>query len=195
MPPFITAAVEGYPDEAVVRRLCDVTGLVVGGIHIKRGKGNLDKNLSGYNNAARFSPWLVLRDLDHDAECAPKLCEKLLPSPASQMYFRIVVKEVEAWIMGDIVNCAQYFRIHKSKFPSNPESLEDPKTELISIVSRFGSQEMKDEMAPFPGGTAKEGPAYASRIADFAQSLWSPLAASKVCDSLQRCLASLQSIK
>jgi len=195
MLPFITAAVEGYPDEAVVRKLCDVTGLVISGIHIKRGKGNLDKNLNGYNNAARFSPWLVLRDLDHDAECAPKLCEKLLPSPASQMYFRIVVKEVEAWIMGDIIGCTQYFGIPKLKFPSNPETIEDPKAELISIIERFSSQEMKDEMVPFPGGTAKEGPAYASRIADFAQSLWSPLAASKLCDSLQRCLASLQSIK
>ncbi|MCK4579179.1 MAG: hypothetical protein KAU50_10340 [Candidatus Marinimicrobia bacterium] len=195
MRPFITAAVEGYPDEAVVRRICDMAGFGIAVIHRKRGKDQLDKNLLGYNNAARFAPWFVLRDLDHDAVCAPELYDKLLPSPAPKMHFRIVVREVEAWILGDRTKCAQYFRISKSKFPLNPENLEDPKAELIRIVSRFGSYDMREEIVPIPGGTAKEGPAYASRIADFAQNHWSPLDASRVCDSLQRCLSSLQSIR
>jgi hypothetical protein len=29
------------------------------------------ERLGGYNNAARFSPWLVLVDLDRDADCPP----------------------------------------------------------------------------------------------------------------------------
>jgi len=195
MSPLITAAVEGYPDEAVVQRLCEITNLQIETIHIKRGKGNLDKKLKGYNNAAKLSPWLVLRDLDHDADCAPELCERLLPDAIPNMHFRIAVREVEAWLMGDAGSCAQYFSIPKTKFPSGPETLEKPKEELIRIIKRYGSKDIIEEMVPLPGGIAKEGPAYASRVADFARNHWSPLAAAKVCDSLQRCLSRLQNIR
>ena len=39
-------------------------------MHGKKGKDGLLRNLDGYNRAARFSPWVVLVDLDHDADCA-----------------------------------------------------------------------------------------------------------------------------
>lgn len=195
MPPFITAAVEGYPDEAVVQRLCEITNLQIATIHIKRGKGNLDKKLNGYNNAAKLSPWLVLRDLDDDADCAPELCTRLLPDALHGMHLRIAVREVEAWLMGDASSCAQYFSIPKIKFPSRPETVEKPKEDLIRIIKRYGNKDIIDEMVPLPGSIAKEGPAYASRVADFARNHWSPLAAAQVCDSLQRCLSRLKSIK
>ena len=73
-PAVISGAVEGDVDEAVVRRLILHVGAEPGPIHGKRGKGHLRRNLPGYNQAARYGPWVVLVDLDHDAECAPP-CE------------------------------------------------------------------------------------------------------------------------
>lgn len=80
----ITAAVEGIVDEAVVRRLVHHVGATAGDIHGKNGKASLRLRIRGYNNAARFSPWIVVVDLDRDADCAPPLRSDWLPSPASR---------------------------------------------------------------------------------------------------------------
>ena len=66
----IQAAVEGIVDEAVVRRLIAHAGGQVGPVYGKSGKPALRKKIRGYNNAAHFTPWVVLVDLDNDADCA-----------------------------------------------------------------------------------------------------------------------------
>jgi hypothetical protein len=71
----ITAAVEGDVDEAVVRSLIEHIQAKIRAVYGRTGKSHLQRRLSGYNQAARFSPWIVLVDLDHDAECAPPFPE------------------------------------------------------------------------------------------------------------------------
>lgn len=60
----LNCIVEGRPDEAVVRRLANEAGLPLGRVHVKHGRTQIKLNLNGYDNAARFGPWLVLVDLD-----------------------------------------------------------------------------------------------------------------------------------
>ena len=67
----MSAATERIVDEAVVRRMILEVGAQPGPVYGKNGKRRLRERITGYNNAARFSPWIVLIDLDHDAECAP----------------------------------------------------------------------------------------------------------------------------
>lgn len=98
---LVSIAVEGASDAAIMRRVCATAGIQVGAEFVARGKGNLDPRLGGYNNAARFSPWLVVRDLDHDADCAPTLVNQLLPNCAPGMCFRVPVRSIEAWLLGD----------------------------------------------------------------------------------------------
>jgi len=64
----ISAAVEGIVDETVVRRIIVEAGGLPGTIYGKNGKPLLRRQIQGYNNAARFSPWMVLVDLDRDAD-------------------------------------------------------------------------------------------------------------------------------
>lgn len=59
-PLVITAAVEGIVDEAVVQRVIEHIGAEIGPVNGRRGKDHLRKSLGGYNQAARFAPWLVL---------------------------------------------------------------------------------------------------------------------------------------
>jgi hypothetical protein len=66
-PPVISGAVEGIVDEAVFTRIVRAVRAEPGPVYGKNGKPQLLERLPGYNNAARFSPWLVLVDLDHDA--------------------------------------------------------------------------------------------------------------------------------
>ena len=68
--PVFHVLVEGATDLAVVERILTVAGHEPGNHYGLRGKAWLDSKLRAYNNAARFFPWLVLRDLNSDAACA-----------------------------------------------------------------------------------------------------------------------------
>lgn len=191
---FVNAAVEGYTDEAVIRSLCHSVGLEVANVYGRKGKDFIDRQLAGYNNAARFSPWLVLRDLNRDADCAPQLVHCLLPKPAQHMMFRIVVRKVEAWLLADVESCARYLSVSQSVITADPESLDDPKAALIELARRSKSRTIREDMVPRPGSGATEGPAYASHLAEFARRHWSPVSAGGRSDSLARCLRRLQDL-
>ena len=64
----ISGAVEGSVDEAALYRLVAHMGATSGPVYGKRGKPHLRQRIGGYNQTARLSPWVVLVDLDHDAE-------------------------------------------------------------------------------------------------------------------------------
>ena len=81
-------------DEAIVRTLITRAGGTPGPTYCKQGKAPLRTSINGYNNAARHAPWLVLMDLDRDADCAPHLCQELVPLPAPRLCFRIAVRQV-----------------------------------------------------------------------------------------------------
>lgn len=80
----LTAAVEGPADEAVLKRVIEHLGAGLGDVYGKRGKSHLLLRLRSYNQAACFSPWLVLVDLNSDADCAPTFRAALLPSVDTQ---------------------------------------------------------------------------------------------------------------
>lgn len=82
---IVTVVTEGTTDTVVVRRICAEIGLEIAAVHGENGKHGLDKSLGGYNEAARRERWLILRDLDTDADCAPTLVKKLLPTPSRGM--------------------------------------------------------------------------------------------------------------
>jgi len=84
---FITAAVEGNVDEAVVWRLIEHVGGTPGPVYGRNGKNHLRQRVSNYNQAARLSPWIILVDLDHDAECAPPLRGEWLAEPVTLHVF------------------------------------------------------------------------------------------------------------
>jgi hypothetical protein len=66
---YISGAVEGITDEAVLARVVRAAGAEPFRTYSKRGKAALKQGLASYNNAARFAPWVVLLDLDTDADC------------------------------------------------------------------------------------------------------------------------------
>src|SRR5271157_626871 len=86
---MLTAAVEGLLDQAVAQVIAPVTGHQIQRIYVTNGKSGLDNRLRGFNNAARFAPWFVLRDFDADAPCPGELQRTLLSSPSRYMCFRL----------------------------------------------------------------------------------------------------------
>jgi hypothetical protein len=113
----ISAAVEGSVDEAVIRRLIGYVGLTPGPIYGKKGKDDLRKKIRAYNLAAQHAPWVILVDLDNDADCAPALRQAWLSNPAPNLCFRVAVRQVEAWLMADRETLAKFLGIPQDKIP------------------------------------------------------------------------------
>jgi hypothetical protein len=188
----VTVAVEGSTDVPVLRRLLEFTGHQIGPVHGRAGKTGIARNLAGYNNAAKFAPWLVMRDLDQDAECAPALVAELLPQPAEFMRFRIAVREVEAWLLADAIALAQFLLIRRALVPNDPDALADPKLTIVNLARQSRRRDMAADMVPAANTTGRVGPAYSSRLEEFTRDYWRPDVAAAQSDSLRRCVHRLR---
>lgn len=192
---WLTVAVEGITDAAVVKKILKVAKREMGPVHGQTGKHALDRQLGGFNNAARFAPWLVLRDFDSDAPCASALVQKLLPKPAAHMRLRIAVRSIEAWLMADTAAMSSFLGIQESLIPSSPESLPDPKRTLVDLAKKSRFSAIREDMVPAKGTSAKVGPGYTARLIEYARDHWRPRVAERNASSLKRCIAAVRTLK
>jgi len=184
----VTIVVEGLTDVPVVDRILQTVGCSIAYTYGLSGKRALMRDLGGYNRAAQFSPWMIVRDLDHDAACAAELIAVTLPDPSKWMRFRIAVRAVEAWMLADAERLAEFLHVHENTIPADPETLPDPKLTLVNVARSSSRAEIREDMVPTPGTSGKVGPAYTSRVMEFARNQWRPVIASNHSDSLRRCL-------
>lgn len=191
----LTGAVEGDLDEAVLRRVVEHTGLALGAVHGRKGKQSLLQSLSGYNNAARFSPWIALVDLDRSCDCAPPCLQQWLPTPSARMCFRIAVRAVEAWLLADRERVARWLGVGMAQIPNKPDELDDPKQQLINLARRSRRSAVQYELVPRQGSGRAVGPLYTTRMIEFIQDDadgWRPGQALNISDSLARCVSRLR---
>lgn len=191
---IIQAAVEGIVDEAVVRRLIAHAGGQIGTVYGKSGKPSLREKIRGYNNAAQFTPWVVLVDLDNDADCALPIRLAWLPVPAPYLCFRIAVREVEAWLMADKQTLASYLRVKADDVPVEPEKLKHPKDAMVNLARGSRRRDVRSDIVPRENSGRRVGPAYASRLVEYAQERWRPEVAAEHAESLRRAINCLRKL-
>jgi len=192
----VSYAVEGSVDAAAVRKLLRELRLIAGTEYIRNGKAGLDASLAGYNSAARFSPWIVLRDLDKDAPCASRLRGNLLPHEAEYLFLRIAVRAVESWLMADGEAIATFLHVSPSRIPKAPDLEEHPKTTIVNLARHSRRRVIREGMVPRIGSGISVGPEYTGMLVEFAEQQWSPTRAAKFgrSPSLTRSLACLQGV-
>ena len=190
----ISAAVEGSLDEAVIDRLIRHVGHEPGTVYGKNGKPFLRDRIGGYNNAAHHMPWVVLIDLDTEAECAPPVRKAWLQNPAPQMCFRGVVRAIEAWLMADTERLATFIGVARNKMPADPEGLDNPKQAMVNLARQSRRRDVRQDMVPRERSGRTEGPAYASRLIEYATDRWRSHVAVQHADSLRRTVACLQQL-
>lgn len=170
----VIAVVEGDTDIPVVHALARSVGLELAGAPLDMGgKGKLDKGLDGFNLAAKGSPWFVLRDLDHDAACAPAFVKAKGFAPSTWMVFTLAVREVEAWLLADATGIAAFLRVPLNRIPKDPDTERDPTVTLVNLARRSGRAAIKKGMVPKPNAAAQVGPLYEALIIEFASTTWS----------------------
>ena len=192
--PTIQVAVEGILDEAVVRRLIAHAGGETGTVYGRNGKPALLNRIKGYNNAAQFTPWVVVVDLDNDAVCAPPLRDAWLPTPAPHLCFRIAVREIEAWLMADKQTLASYLRIRAGSVPEEPEGLQYPKDVMVNLARGSRNRDIRNDIVPRENSGRRVGPAYVSRLIEYVHENWRPEVAAERAESLCRSIRCLQKL-
>lgn len=156
----------------------------------KRGNDYIKRNLRSYNQAARSIPFLVLTDLDLKS-CPLALIEEWINFEKSpNLLFRIAVKEAEAWLLADRNNLAGFLSVSISKIPTNPESILDPKQNIINLARKSRKREIREDIAPI--GTAQIGPAYNAQMAKFVAEFWNLETAQQNSESLSRLINRLR---
>ena len=187
----ISAVVEGRLDEAVMRAVIRHAGGIVGPVYGKRGKQYIQSRLNGYNNAAQNAPWVVLVDLDFDADCAPPFRAMWMPQPALMMCFRVAVREIEAWLLADRMRIAEFLAVDSRRVPTDVEAIPDPKHTVLQLAHVSRRKALRQDMVPRPRSGRGAGPAYNSRLIQFvtdSKKGWRPEVAAGTSESLRRCL-------
>ena len=188
---------EGPTDRAVARKLIAVAKGRPGADYAKRrgshpGKDYLDSKLRAFNEAARHAPWLVLRD--GDGECPVTLRRRLLPNASSGMVFRVVVPEIEVWLMADHLAFAKCLGVTPDLISPEPERIERAKAEVLRLAARSGKKAIKDDLMPRVGSGLRVGPGYVDTLLRFTEAEWSIERASLRSPSLKRAITRLESV-
>jgi hypothetical protein len=191
----VSAAVEGDLDEVVLRRMADHIGFSIGSVYGRKGKPYLLRTLDGYNNAARFTPWIVMLDLDRSHECAPSASAAWLPQPAEQMFLRIAVRAIEAWLLADRDRIAAMLGVSSQRISTDPDSLDDPKRHLVDLARNSNRAEVRASIVPRAGSGREVGPSYNAKMAEFVSAgSWRIDTARHSSASLQRTLDRLREL-
>lgn len=187
--------VEGNLDESAGRRVAEKAGFSVSVTYGRRGIGYIRTKIAGFNRAASAQPILALADLmDTGMDCPPEVVEAWLPHRNEMMLLRVVVREIESWLLADRPNLAEFLKIPAEKIPLAPEELSDPKETLINLARKSRSASIRRTLVPAEGSTAREGPGYTSEMERFVRSRWDLEAAQEHAPSLERCLRSLKAL-
>jgi hypothetical protein len=152
--------------------------LVPGPIYETGGKAKLDLRLPAYASAARFAPWVVQRDLDNDASCAPALstalAAKFRGTWPSGLNLIVAVREVESWILADRGAFARFLGVGEPRLPAQPEQVPDAKLLVVRLAGGSRKKKVRESLVPRPGSGRHVGPGYNSVLQEFVEEMWDP---------------------
>lgn len=192
----VNVLVEGNVDDAIARKIIEVTGHEAGLGFGKKGWTYIRDRVATFDRACRVDGLCTLVDfMDTQMACAPSVVREWLPNRDENHIFRVVVNEIESWVMADRAGVAGFLNVPLSKIPHNPEGEPDPKLTLINLARTSRSRAVREALVPRVGKSASEGPLYTSELVRFVQNSWDPLAARVVAPSLDRALDRLAALR
>lgn len=192
----INLVVEDELSEAVARKLLrtGVQSYAVRVVYSRGGYGYIKKNIRGFNNAAKGTPWLILTDLDA-GECPASMIDRWF-GPASlepNLLFRVAVREVEAWLLAHRSAFAEFVGVREGLVPQDVEQIDDPKKKLIDIVRRSRRKRLREDIVPPQHSTREQGPDYNGRLVRFVEGHWDPRDCAKTSRSLEKAIHRIDS--
>jgi hypothetical protein len=189
----INLVFEDVLSEAVLKQMLKQSQrpFLVGNCFNERGKDRMKKKISGFNNAAKEMPYLVLTDLDNK-DCPRVIISEWLNQPKHpNLLFRIAVKEVEAWLLAHREAFAKFLGISVDSIPRDADRIPDPKQCLINLARRSRKRKLQEAIVPEPNSTAKIGKDYNRPLIEFVNESWQVASAQTNSPSLERTMNAL----
>lgn len=152
------------------------------------GYVRLKSNVGKYSQmAGNGLPVLLLTDLDRRPCCTDLLNSWLGEGrkPDLNLLLRICVREAEAWLLAHPAPLARLFKLSVSRFPTQPESLADPKAELLKLAAKAPAK-IRKALLPATGSSATIGREYNDVLCPLVHGEWDIEEASRRAPSLQR---------
>lgn len=158
-----------------------------------RGANGLRSKLATLLRTSRYYPVLMIADLD-SAECPPSLISNWMGgmSLTPNFLFRVSVREIESWVLADAISFSEYSGVPIHRITCNPDSLADPKAELMRLVDRHGERQVKRDLLPMRGSGASKGLGYNNSLSFYVANSWSSRRASLNSGSLDRSIRRLE---
>ena len=191
--PRVSVAVEGESDTGMVRTLLAHVGISLARpCLVKRGVTNLDRLIPGLSRTSINNPWVVFRD--SDGRCPVELRTALIGSRPHDGGFelRLACSMTEAWLLADVENFSDHFKIPVQKIPRAPDELPHAKRELLRLCRSSRSRRIRDDMVRANGAP---GVLYTGRLNEFALEFWDVVKARERSPSLHRTIVRLESMR
>lgn len=180
-------------DEAMANRILIEAGHTPGPCYGKKGFTYIRDKIGNFNQTASTINYFALVDfMDTGFSCPGEVVTTWLPHRQPKMLLRVVVRELESWLLADQENIADFLQIALSKVPTNPENLKDPKLTLVNLARYSRKKQIREALVPETGSTALVGRFYTSEIIRFINMKWDISHARQNAPSLDRCWGSLK---
>jgi len=190
----ISTLVEGRLDEAVAHKIIRSTGGEIGTSYGRKGISYIKEKVDGFNQMAQGVPLLTLVDLaDIDIDCPAEVVSQWVPHRNPKMLLRVVVSEIESWLLADRIGIARFLGVRVSQVPYHSEDLDDPKKSLVDLA-RSSRETMKRDLVPEDPTQNDQGPGYTSTMRSFVYEKWDIEAAAERSESLRRCLSAVRDL-
>lgn len=192
----IDALVEGPTNEAVARKIIAACRHEFGTAYGKKGQSYLRQKAAGFNERAKYgNPILTLIDfMDTGLDWPPEVPVNWLPNRTEKMLLRVVVRELESWLLADSEGIARFLGISRSLIPRDPENLPNPKQALVNLARHCRRSFLRDALVPPPNVPSIVGPGYVSAIEEFVERYWNCEAAKVRSASLEKYLSRLKEL-
>ena len=162
-------------------------------ITVSGGKSHIDARLPEYNRSANAVPFIIVRDLDKDADCAPALL-RTYPAPGAFLSYIIAVPEIESWLIADRNEFSLFLHANLPALPHDIDSILDAKRTVIDTARRSRSRIIRSGIIPQDEFTT-QGPEYNSILIQFILTRWDYVRARQSSASLEhavKVIAALQ---
>lgn len=191
----ISTLVEGRLDEAVAHKIIRSTGGEIGARYGRNGISYIKEKVDGFNQMAQGEPLLTLVDLADidDIDCPAEVVRQWVPHRNPQMLFRVVVREIESWLLADRIGIARFLGVRASQVPYHSEDLDDPKKSLVELA-QSSRETIQRDLVPEDPTQNDQGPGYTSKMREFVYEKWDIEAAAERSESLHRCLSAVQDL-
>jgi hypothetical protein len=182
---------EDVLSQAVLLKLLRTSGrrFLLGMLFNSRGSGWIRSRIRGLNQAAQGMGHLVLTDLDQ-GECAPGLVSSWFGETPRHpnLLFCVAVREVEAWLLAGRESMGRFLGVDEHRIPERVEEIDDPKLLLINLARHSRKADIRRDIPPRSGSTARIGPGCNARMLEYIEKHWNPNTARTVSPSLRRAM-------